>query len=63
MSKQINPDINKLLEESGYDESTKELVRQLLKVELAYINRSNYDATQDILRLLDHFDSQPGDES
>lgn len=63
MSKQINPDINRLLEESGYDESTKELVKQLLNVELAYINRSNYDATQDILKLLDYFDLQPGDET
>jgi|GEM_PF-4568279 hypothetical protein len=63
MSKQINPDINKLLDESGYDESTKKLVRQLLKVELVYINRSNYDATQDILKLIDHLDSQEGGES
>lgn len=53
MSNKINPDIDKLLNDSGYDDATKDLVRQLITLEIAYANRSNYDATQDILKLID----------
>lgn len=53
MSKTINPDIDRILSESKYDDATKELVRQLLNLELLYVNRSNYDANSEILRLVD----------
>lgn len=53
MSKSINPDIDKILSASNYDEDTKEMVRQLLNIELLYVNRSNYDATTEILKLVD----------
>lgn len=54
MSKTINPDIDRILSESSYDDATKELVRQLLNLELLYVNRSNYNATAEILRLVDN---------
>lgn len=53
MSKTINPDIDRILSESNYDDATKEHVRQLLNLELLYVNRNNYDVTNEILRLLD----------
>ena len=59
MSKTINPDIDRILSDSNYDDETKELVRQLLNLELLYVNRSNYDATNEVLRLVD--DIQPED--
>lgn len=54
MSKMINPDIDRILSESNYDDATKELVRQLLNLELFYVNRSNYEATSEILHLVDN---------
>ena len=53
MSKTINPDIDRILSEGNYDEVTKELVRQLLNLELQYVNRSNYDATAEMLRMIE----------
>lgn len=53
MSKTINPDIDRILSESNYDDATKEFMRQLLNLELLYVNRSNYDVTAEILRLVD----------
>ena len=56
MAKTINPDIDKILSASNYDEETRELVRQLLNLELMYVNLSNYDVTNEILRLVDDID-------
>lgn len=53
MSKTINPDIDRILSSSGYDDETKELVRQLLNLELLYVNKSNYDITNEIIRLVE----------
>jgi len=58
MSKTINPNIDRILSESSYDDATKELVRQLLNLELLYVNRSNYDVTNEILRLVDDVDTE-----
>lgn len=57
MSKTINPDIDRILSESNYDDATKEFMRQLLNLELLYVNRSNYDVTAEILRLVDDIEA------
>lgn len=53
MSKTINPDIDRILSESSYDDTTKQLVNQLLNLELLYVNRSSYDVTNEVLRLVE----------